>query len=94
MRLVQQSYTQSSGRAARAGKGAKKAFGSWGQGNPKAFDESTCYWSMMHYIGGCFIRNNAIRKLGLVSWVMKKGYLEKRKIINAVIKKGLKMSCL
>ena len=37
-RLVQQSCTQSSGRAARGGKGGKKASESWGQGNPKAFN--------------------------------------------------------
>ena len=41
MRLVQQSCTQSSGRAARGGKGGKKASESWGQGNPKAINFNT-----------------------------------------------------
>ena len=41
MRLEQQPCTQISGRAARGGKGAKKASESWGQGNPKAFNLNT-----------------------------------------------------
>ena len=43
MRLVQQTYTQSSGRAAKGGKGGKKASESQGQGNPKAFNWKTSF---------------------------------------------------
>ena len=46
----------------------------------------------MQFIGGCFIRDDAI---GWVNWVIKdKVYLAKRKIIFDVRKKVLKISCL
>ena len=50
---------------------------------------------MTQFIGGFFLRDDVIRWGGWVSWVNKnKVYLEKRKIIFDVIKKGLKINFL
>ena len=48
---------------------------------------------MMQFIGGYFIRDDAIRCV--VTWVMKnRVYFEKKKIFHDVIMKGLKISFL